>query len=282
MWFEPVLLSNRLARTKGGLVSPFEAVQISGEFSIGHQDTGVDLEWDVGRTLLIRPVENALRFQWANATRSVVLNPGQIWNEQGVNGPILRVLTTPHETCGWPAEVAAPLGPWDDDLLSVLADSLLEAGYPGGSRLIQKPDALMRFWLPALTLLPAPCIELSWRRGVVDELKLISLRGAARPQTWANWAMGRSLAGHLVAKPMRALSMQVGWDERHDVLRFVAGLSAGGGLPCLATLRCTLHAEAENRTALREFEGEVRRLPGLTAGLPSLQRVELDFAKNKQ
>lgn len=289
VWVEALLLSNRLAFADGRLVSPLEPVEVKRELRLGARGTGVDLEWELGRTLVISPATGGLSFRWQDAKRAVVLAPGEVWSHQGISGPSLRVLPTALASCGWPTAVAAPLGPWGDDLLSVLGDALLEAGAPVGARLGTRVPRDDTAWLPLIPLIPPPCIELGWRRGVVDTLTLRTaqavgtrfevsqgggaLEGQARLTT-LTWALGRALAAYAVCKPMRVLTLRGELAYRNDLLRLWAGLAAGG-LPCLEAFTCELTALPTEAFAQREFEDELRTMPGVAAGLPTLRVVKV-------
>lgn len=289
-WFEPLLLSTRLARADGSLLEPLEAVAVPRELRIGQRGGGHDFEWELGRTLVVSPTDGGLRFRWDHAKRELVLAPGEVWTECGVAGPCLRVLDSPHASCGWPSEVAAPMGPWSDELLSVMGDCLLERGFTIGARLISRERREDVKWLPLLPLLPPPCREVTWRRGVVDALKLRtslelgssyelssaggSLETHARLPT-LTWPLGRALARHAVCKPMRSLTLAGTMPARHDLVRLLAGLTAGGGLPCLERVTVELLAPRGSERAMRLFEEELRSLPGIASGMPTLQRLEV-------
>lgn len=289
-WFEPLVLSTRLACADGRLLEPLETVAVRKELRIGQRGCGHDFEWELGRTLIVSPTDAGLRFRWGHATRELVLGPGEVWSEDGVAGPSLRVLETPLASCGWPREVAAPMGPWSDELLAVLGDSLLEKGFVVGSRLSARERREDVTWLPLLALLPPPCREVTWRHGVVDALRLRTslelgasdeLSSPAGPlETHARlptltWALGRSLARHAVCKPMRMLTLEGTLPLRNDLLRLLAGLAAGGVLPCLERVTVELLAPRGAERALALFEEELRSLPGVAAGLPTLQRLEV-------
>ena len=274
-WFEPLLLSNRLAWVGGRLVAPLEPVHVGRPLRVGRRGTDVDLEWEVGRSLVISPVEEGLHFRWEGAKREWVLGPGEVWSQEGVSGPSLHVLAGARDSCGWPEDVAAPLGPWSDELLSVLGDSLLERGHPVGARLGARVAGEDGRWFPLRALVPPTGLEVTWRRGVMDRL---TLRGAVGlgAQT-LTWALGRSLAAHAVVKPVRALSLRTTFDDRNAVLRALAGLAAGG-LPCLETLDCELRSPTQETSALQAFERELRGLPGVASGLPTLRTVRVTTA----
>jgi hypothetical protein len=274
MWVEALLLRNRLAFADGRLVSPLEPFEVRRELRLGARGTGVDLEWELGRTLVLKPASGGLSFQFENAKRATVLGPREVWSHEGVSGPSLRVLSSPFESCGWPEPVAAPIGPWSDALLSVIGDSLLEAGAPVGARLGVRVPADDATWLPLIPLIPPPCIEIGWRRGVVDSLVLrTSLHMDASVRfSLLSWALGRALAAYAVCKPMRMITLRGEWSARNDLLRLWAGLAAGG-LPCLEAFTCEL-AGAEGFDSL-EFEDELRTLPGVAAGLPTLRVVKV-------
>lgn len=276
MWVEALLLRNRLAFPKGALVAPLEPVEVRHELRLGARGTGVDLEWELGRTLVISPAPGGLSFRWEDSPRVVVLGPGEVWSHQGLAGPSLRVLATPLASCGWPTAVPAPLGPWSDALLSVLGDALLEAGAPVGTRLGAREPRDDLAWLPLLPMLPPPCVQIGWRRGVVDALALrtsVGLAPGARLST-LTWALGRALTAYAVCKPVRLLTLRGELAERHDLLRLWAGLAAGG-LPCLESFTCELTAPAGESFAQLEFEDELRTLPGVAAGLPTLRQVKV-------
>lgn len=289
-WFEPLLLSTRLARADGLLLEPMEPVAVERELRIGPRADRPDFEWDLGRTLVLSPAERGLKFRWGDAKRELVLGACEVWSENGVAGPCLRVLDTPHDSCGWPSEVAAPMGPWSDELLSVLGDSLLEKGFTVGARLLSRERREDVKWLPLMPMLPPPCQQVTWRRGVVDALKLrTSLdlgtayevsTGEGTLETHARlptltWPLGRALARHAVVKPMRSLTLEGTMPSRHDLLRLLAGLTAGGGLPCLERVTVELTAPRGSERAMRGFEAELRSLPGVAAGLPTLQRLDV-------
>jgi len=174
------------------------------------------------------------------------------------------------------------MGPWSDELLAVLGDSLLEKGYPVGARLGRRTPNEDSVWLPLLPLLPPPCREVTWRRGVVDGLSLRTslelgasfevsgplgaLETQARLPT-LTWPLGRALASHAVCKPMRVLRLEGSWPLRHDLLRVVAGVIAGGGLPCLERIDCELLIPRGAERQMAEFERELGSLPGLAAFL---------------
>jgi|GEM_PF-3831519 hypothetical protein len=290
-WFEPLLLSTRLARADGRLVEPLEPVPVERELRLGRRGSeGVDFEWELGRTLIITPSAQGLRFKWENARRELVLAAGEVWTEDGVGGACLRVLSDDRGSCGWPSEVPAPLGPWSDDLLSVLGDSLLDAGCAVGARLNGREPSQDNLWLPLLPLLPPPARRVRWRRGVVDtlslrtsielgtqfevELQAGAAEGYVRLPT-LTWPLGRSLASHAVCKPMRKLELFGTFEGRNDLLRLVAGLAAGGGLPCLEEIVCELSSEAPEALELRAFERELKGLPGVAAGLPTVRSVQV-------
>ncbi|MDP1823515.1 MAG: hypothetical protein Q8L48_09740 [Archangium sp.] len=290
MWFEALILRNRLAFANGQLVSPLEPVEVKRELRLGARGTPVDLEWELGRTLVITPDGDALTFRWEDSRRSVRLTPGEVWSHEGIAGPSLRVLSTPLSSCGWPTVVPAPLGPWSDALLGVLGDALLEAGAPVGGRLGSREPREDQTWLPLIPMIPPPCIELTWRRGVVDTLTLrtsqalgtrfevsgadgVALEGQSRVST-LTWALGRALAVYAVCKPMRVLTLRGELHLRNDLLRLWAGLAAGG-LPCLESFTCELTAPAGEKFAARDFEEELRTLPGVAAGLPTLRVVKV-------
>jgi hypothetical protein len=276
MWVEALLLRNRLAFADGRLVSPLEPFEVKRELRLGARGTGVDLEWELGRTLVIAPTSGGLSFLLENAKSSRVLGPRDVWSHEGISGPSLRVLSAPLESCGWPAAVAAPLGPWSDALLSVISDSLLEAGAPVGARLGARVPGEDTTWLPLIPMIPPPCLEIAWRRGVVDSLTLrtsLTLEGDAR-LSMLSWALGRALAAHAVCKPMRSITLRGEVNARNDLLRLWAGLAAGG-LPCLESFTCELSAPAGERFPAAEFEEELRTLPGVAAGLPTLRVVKV-------
>jgi hypothetical protein len=289
-WFEPLLLSTRLARADGALLEPLEPVLVRRELRIGHRGAGLDFEWELGRTLVITPTDRGLRFRWDDAKRERVYAAGEVWSEDGVSGPCLRVLSNERASCAWPTEVAAPMGPWSDELLAVLGDSLLEKGYLVGARLASRVSSEDSLWLPLLPLLPPPCREVTWRRGVVDVLRLrtslelgtdfeLSVeQGTAEMHArlpTLTWPLGRALASHALCKPMRVLELEGTLPLRHDLLRVIAGLIAGGGLPCLERITCRLITVPGTAKALRAFEEELRTLPGVAGGLPTLNRLEV-------
>jgi len=272
MWVEALLLRNRLAFADGRLVSPLEPFEVKREVRLGARGTGVDLEWELGRTLVLTPASGGLSFRWEHAKKAVVLGPREVWSHEGVSGPSLRVLSSPLESCGWPTNVPAPLGPWSDALLSVIGDSLLEAGAPVGARLGARVPKEDPTWLPLIPLIPPPCIEIGWRRGVVDSLILRTSAGP--PLSMLSWALGRALTAYAVCKPMRMLTLRGASNARNDLLRLWAGLAAGG-LPCLEAFTCELRMPPAEQLDALEFEEELRTLPGVAAGLPSLRVVKV-------
>lgn len=266
MWLEPVLLSTRLAWADGRLVGPLEPLAVTGPLRLGGRGSGADLAWELGRELTVSPEGGALRFTWAAPTRSRLVGPGEVWCDDGVGGPSFRVFAARGESCGWPADRAAPLGPWDDGLLGVLGDALLEAGHALGARLWARTPGEDLAWLPLLALMAPSRFVVTWRRGVVDTLTL---------EPSATWAFGRSLARHGVCVPMRALVLRSDAFGLHGLLRVVAGVIAGGGLPCLETLRCEVRPAPGAAPDLAAFQRELAHLPGLKGGLPTLRVLEV-------
>ena len=276
MWLEAILLSTRLARPDGRLVGPLEPLEVGPGLTFGARGAGTDLEWELGRALEVRPRKEGLAFRWVDAKRETLLRQGEVWSFDGVSGPCFRVLSAPQRSLAWPQAVAAPLGPWSDELLAVLGDALLEAGAPVGARLTHRVPEEDADFLPLLPLLPPACVELSWRGGVLDTLALQTEPppSGAPPlpiRATLSWGLGRALASHAVCKPLRALTLRAPSEQRNELLRLVAGLAAAG-LPCLASLRCELW---DSPGELESFAAELRLLPGVAAGLPTLRGVEV-------
>lgn len=260
LWLEAVLLSNRFAFAAGPRIELMQPFEVKTAFSVGLRGSGADLECEQTPTVQARVEGQGVRFggELVGALQTHLLG--------GVAGPALRVLRTPKDTCGWPAEVPAPLGRWDDDVLSVLGDSLLEKGFGVGA-LLHGQAASSAPWFPLASLLPARAVQLGWRRGVLDVVTVQVLEGL--PQSYLTWAMGRALAMLALLKPLRTLQLTLAQDRANDVLRFISGL-ASSGLPCLERLELTLRdSDGRFESVQREFAS----LPGVKLGFPTLDQL---------
>ncbi len=262
MWLELVVVSNRIAWTDGRLVEPLAPFPLERPLRFGLAGTGVDVEWS-RELVTVTPTVAGATFAWRRG--EVECPAGSLWPRGLQDGPpTFRLLAARGESAGWPPEVTRPTGPWNDATLDVLADQLLEAGHAVGRRLLRQSDGPSEAWLPLLDSLDEGRVAVTWRRGVVDTLRV-------RPS--ATWSFGNALARHAVCAPLRRLVLGPGVADA-DAARLVMGLISGGGLPCLEALtvqrphelgRGAPAGDAKLRRQLRALAGFDRAFPALQA-----------------
>ena len=257
VWLEATLLGNRFAFANGPRIEVMEPFPVPPRFSIGHRGSGATFECEVSHVREGRVEDGAVYFDEAR------VEPLQTHLLNGITGPALRVLRSPKDTCAWPVEKPAPIGRWDEAMLSVLGDSLLEAGYPVGALL--HGSVSPGPWLSIERALPSRFLSLRWRRAVVDELQVKTI-DSLPSGSMLSWQMGRSIGAHAVFKAMRALTIEAEAARAGDVLRFLAGLSASG-LPCLERLEVQLR---DGHVGLEATQREFLGMPGLRLGFPTL------------
>lgn len=274
MWLEVVLINNRLAWADGRLVEPLEVIEVKGPLRFGEWGRGgADLEWD-GPGLQVTPDAGGLVFTAAAPAGTLaptrlaplMVSPGGLWPWGGFAPPAgaqLRVLAERREGCAWPREVPRPAAPWTEAVLSVFADQLLEGDFAVERRFHARDEASDATWSPVLDgIRERNEVAITWRRGVADSLRLRPL---------ALWGFGRSLAQHAVFVSLRTLEL-VGDSQK----RTLAGLIAGGGLPCLQSLRCEVtETGAPGQPTRKALRAELEALPGFRTAFPALTSIEV-------
>lgn len=243
LWLETVI-SPPVTWPDGRKLEPFTPFELTGPIRFGPRGTDPDFIWLERHELRASPGPGGVFFgdtrDGENPTAPLV-KPG----DMGRPPLTLRVLTTPADSVGWPRSMPRPTAPWTDETLSVLADQFLEKGLAVGQCFLMRDEQDDFKWLPRFRGLQ----EVTWRRGVVDELK-------ARAS--AGWEFGRALALIAVCVPMRSLKLTL---DGFDAASVVKGLIDGGGLPCLETLQFS----PQPRSALEA-------LPGFKTAFPSLMK----------
>lgn len=250
LWLETVI-SKPVTWADGRTLEPCTPFELTGPLRFGPRGSNAELIWPESHELRLSPGPGGVFFgdtrDGENPTAPLV-KPGDAWRL-----PLtLRVLASPADTVGWPRSVARPNAPWTDEILSVLADQLLEKDLAVGQRFLTRDEQDDFKWLPRFRGLK----EVSWRRGVVDELK------ATAP---AGWEFGRALALQAVCVPMRQLKLTC--EGTLDPSSVVTGLIEGGGLPCLQAFHFRVEVQRPN--------AQLETLPGFEAAFPSLRAVSV-------
>jgi hypothetical protein len=239
----------------GKVLEPYTPFEVTKTLRFGPVDTGADLVWEQPHELEVSPGPGGVLLRVIPGSKTPsLLTIGATSNHHPLQ---LRALTSPHDSAGWPAELARPPGPWTDETLSVLGDQLLERGLTVGQRFISREPSADAMWIPALTGSRRIDGIPTWRRGVIEELSL---------PAWSTWEFARALAMQAVCAPLKRLHLIFGHHGDHSA--FVKGLIAGGGFPCLEELRFSVE---------RGLRGQIVSAPELVPGLKKTSGFEVAF-----
>ncbi len=258
-WVETVLAPP--VRREGEVLEPFTPFELMAPMRLGPEGSGATLEWTWPHELELRPEADGVRMRYVR-----LVGEDRLVKVGGVgelDPLILRVLSSPHESAGWPARLTRPPAPWTAETRSVLADQFLELGQNVGRRFVDRKPSEDEFWFPLGGRWP----QVRFLLGGVDR---VTLTGSPTSQ------YARSLAQQAVCAPMRQLELR--FREPPDHAAVVSGLIAGGGLPCLEQLRLKVEPTDEVRAvnAAPELIAKLRALPGFGAAFPALQSLEVE------
>ncbi len=245
LWVEAVI-TPPLNWADGRPLEPCTPFEIDRPITFGPRESDADIHWSATHRLVLTPGPDGVFFEDSRARKSrgaPLVRPG----ESSKPSLTLRVISTPKDSVGWPASITKPRGPWSDELLSVIADQLIELGLGVGQRFLTRNERADFNWLPYRDA------QITWRKGVVDTMR----SGAP-----ADWEFGRALGVQAVCAPMRELAITC-----RDPIRPIAimeGLATSGGLPCLESLRFEVpQPELWPASALQGMTGFAQAFPVL-------------------
>lgn len=247
-------------------LEPFTPVELVKPLRFGPRGDDPDYEWPESHQLVVSPAPGGVIFADGQSgfvggrefrTIPTLLKPGGVWSKLPLTA---RVLSSPDDSAGWPSSVPKPAAPWTDQTLSVLADQLLEVGRSVGQRFLTRDATADANWLPAFAGMNLREASTTWRRGVAESMTVAPTAG---------WEFGRALASLAVCVPLRRLVLRC--NLTIDPIGLMKGLIAGGGLPCLETLRLDVGPPSTTRPA------DLAVLPGFGAAFPSLGTVDVQL-----
>lgn len=210
-WVETVITPRLWWRATGELVEPYEPFEVTRPIRLGPKDSGFDLVWAEPHEYELSPGPGGVQFVLRPDQNVKLVSAGNTWALPAIQ---FRVISSPHDSAGWPAQLARPPGPWSDETLSVLADQLLEQGRNVGQRFLTPDPKSDGLWIPAIA--GRRVDPMSWRRGVIDAVAF------SAPATFE---FARALALQAVTAPLRQLQLR--FRGSPDPSPVVSGLIAG-------------------------------------------------------
>lgn len=257
-WIETVLAPQ--VTLDGAVFEPFTPFELLVPVRFGPAGSGATFEWTESHELELRPEPEGVRMKTRFIGEDRLIKVGAV----GELGPlVLRVMSSPQESAGWPAQLVRPPSPWTAESRSVLADQFLELGLTVGRRFVDRNHREDEFWFPVGGRRPM----VRWLLGGVDRATLSALPTSQ---------FAHSLVRQAVCAPMKQLELR--FRDPPNPEATVRGLIAGGGLPCLEQLQLKVEPSLEVTPVdvVAELLDGLRALPGFSAAFPSLRSLEVD------